>query len=113
MTAEPDEWFLRIYCSQSDRERGQTVYRRIIEAMQQLGFPGATVFLGCEGFGPHGRISSDATIDAMADLPVMLQAVASRDHIRAIAIELERFRASILITVAATSASRYESAGSA
>jgi len=73
---------LKVYLSESDRWRGEPSYRPIVRLMREVGFPGATVTLGCYGFGEHQRIRSTSVLRLSLDLPVVIEAVAPEEQIR-------------------------------
>ena len=83
MAIEHDALLLRIYLTESR-------YRRaIVEAMLAHGLRGAAAFKGIGGFGGSRRVSSERAVDALSDLPVVIEVVDDEDVIRAFIPVLE------------------------
>lgn len=74
---------LRIYVSESRRSGGVALHRRLLEALRDAGFRGATAFRAIEGFGAHRRISTDRAVDAAADLPLLIEVADDIERVRA------------------------------
>jgi PII-like signaling protein len=90
---------MRIYLSEGHRVHGGPLFRTLVEALFAAGFRGATVFHGIEGFGSHHRISSARLIDAVGDLPILIEVLDDADRIRAFLPTLERLLDDGLVTL--------------
>jgi PII-like signaling protein len=66
---------MRIYLSESARYDGHDMLTAIVEAIAGAGIAGATAFKGIEGFGTSRVISSDRTVDAWVNLPIVIEVV--------------------------------------
>ena len=93
MTIRHDALLLRIYVAQSR-------YRRaLVEAMLAHGLRGAAAFKGVGGFGKRRRISYENAVEALADLPVVIEVVDDEDRVRAFIPVLETVLDDCLVTL--------------
>jgi hypothetical protein len=90
---EHDALLMRIYLSES-RYR-----RRIVEAMLEHGLRGAAAFKGIGGFGASRRIASERAVEALADLPVVIEVVDDEEKVRAFVPVLEALLGDGLVTL--------------
>ncbi len=90
---------MRIFVSESRRRDGAPLYRRVLEALRDADFRGATVFRGIEGFGSHRRISSDRALDAPGDFPMLIEVADDGERVRAFLPVLERLLDDGLVTL--------------
>jgi PII-like signaling protein/predicted transcriptional regulator len=75
---------LRIYISERDRWRGNSLDAALLETMRERGMAGATVFRGMAGFGAHSRIHTTKIEVLSIDLPVVIEVVDTPEKIEAI-----------------------------
>lgn len=75
---------LTIYFGESDRWRGKLLYLALLEALRAQGVTGATVTRGVAGYGAHSRIHTGRLVDVEPDLPMIIEAVDSRERIEAV-----------------------------
>ena len=80
---------MRIYVAESRRHEHRETFRVVVEALAAAGLAGATVFKGIEGFGSNGVVSSERVVDAVADLPVLIEVVDDERKIRGFLPTLE------------------------
>jgi len=66
---------LRIYLGEDERTGGKRLYDVILDRLKKAGVAGATVLRGLEGFGASSRIHSARILEAMEDLPIIVEAV--------------------------------------
>jgi len=72
---------LRLILSESRTHDGQPLYKRIVDVLRAEGLAGATVLKGIAGFG-HDRRVHTAAIEVVAEgLPVVVEAVDTRERI--------------------------------
>ena len=90
---------MRIYVSESSRRDGAPTFHRLLEALRDAGFRGATAFRGIGGFGRHRRISADRAVDAPADFPMLIEVAESAERVRAFLPLLERVLDDGLVTL--------------
>jgi PII-like signaling protein len=90
---------MRIYLSEGRRSHGEPLYRRLIEALLAAGFRGATAFHGIEGFGEHHRIASTRLIDAVGELPILIEVLDDAARIEAFLPTLETLLDDGLVTL--------------
>ncbi len=75
---------LRIYVGESDRWRGKSLERVLLETLREQGIAGATEFRGVAGFGAHSRIHTTAIEVLSMDLPVVIEAIDVPEKISAV-----------------------------
>ncbi len=90
---------MRIYVSEGRRYRHQSTYRAIVEALSHAGIAGATVFKGIEGYGSRRIISSERVVDALLDLPMLIEVLDGDEKIRAFLPTLETILDDGLVTL--------------
>jgi uncharacterized protein len=96
---EPDALLLRIYVSESRRCAHGDLHRMLVDTMLAHGLRGAAAFRGIGGFGSHRRVSSERTVDAVADLPILIEVVDDEERIRAFLPALEAILDDGLVTL--------------
>lgn len=99
MPIEHNALMLRVYLSESRRHNGRELYRVLAEAMLGAGLRGATLLRGIEGFGSHRRVSSERAVEALPDLPVLIEVVDDEDRIRGFLPVLETLLDDGLVTL--------------
>lgn len=112
MKIEHNGTLMRIYVSQSKRREHAEVYQLIVNAMAEAGLAGASVFLGVEGYGSHKYISSTKVVDAIVDLPVLIETVDEEEKIRAFLPTLDALLDDGLVTLERLQTIFYRSSGS-
>jgi CBS domain-containing protein len=70
-----------IYIDEGDSYRGQSVAQRILDTLRAAGCPGATVLRGAGGYGIHGVIRSDLSVDAPGRLPLIITFIDRADRV--------------------------------
>jgi len=73
---------LRIYLSESDRIDGNPAVETILGLCQQCGLKGVSVVRGIEGLGKHG-IHSTSFLSLSSSLPLLVEAIDTREQIEA------------------------------
>ncbi len=99
MSIEHNALMLRVYVSESRRHNGRDLYRALVDGMLAHGLRGATALRGIEGFGSHGRVSSDRAVEAFVDLPMLIEVVDDEDRIRSFLPALELLLDDGLVTL--------------
>jgi PII-like signaling protein len=91
---------IRIFLGEADTLRGQSLYRVILERVQQQGASGATVFGGIEGFGPSHHLSAERLPDISDNLPLMIEIVESQECVERLLPVLDQLvqRGTITVT---------------
>jgi uncharacterized protein len=90
---------IKIYLGESDRVGGRPAYQAVVDLMRRRGFWGATVTRGVYGFGKRSRLHSASALRLSEDLPLIIEAVESREKILALVPELSDMVKGGLITV--------------
>ena len=75
--ASLESMLMRIYVAESSRLKGVATHAAILAALEERGVRGAIAFKGIEGYGAHRRVSAAAVVDAVADLPILIEVVDS------------------------------------
>lgn len=75
---------LRIYISEKDRWRGNSLDVALVETLREKGIAGATVFRGIVGYGAHSLIHSIRIEVLMADLPLVIETIDTPEKIEGI-----------------------------
>lgn len=99
MKIEHNGTLMRIYVSESQQYQHKVAFNAIVEALASAGIAGVTVFKGIEGYGSHRRISSANVVDAIVDLPILLEVVDDDEKIRAFLPTLESILKDGLVTL--------------
>jgi PII-like signaling protein len=76
-----DAVLLRVFLGESDKDKGQPLYERIVLKARELNLAGATVLRGVLGFGADSRLHSARILDLSASLPVVVEIVDVRENI--------------------------------
>lgn len=99
MPVQHNALLLRIYISESSRSGRKDAYRALVDAMLEHGLRGAATFRGIGGFGSRRRVSSERAVDALADLPVLIEVVDDAERIGAFIPVLEGLLDDGLVTL--------------
>ena len=99
VSIEHNALMLRVYVSESRRVHGRDLYRAVVDGMLAHGLRGATTLRGIEGFGSHRRVSSDRAVEALIDLPMLIEVVDGEDRIRSFLPTLELLLDDGLVTL--------------
>lgn len=75
---------LRVYIGESDRHGRLPLYEALVELFRKEGLAGATVLRGVAGFGASSVFHSDKLLELSRDLPLVIEAVDSREKIEAL-----------------------------
>lgn len=75
---------LTVYIGDSFRYGRKTLYRALVEMLQDEGIAGATVLHGIEGYGVDKQIHTAGILDLSNDLPVIVIAIDRTEKIEAI-----------------------------
>lgn len=90
---------LKIYVGESDRFHGKPAYQAVVELMRKRGLWGATVTRGIYGYGKRSLLHSASALRLSEDLPLVIEAVDSREKITPLVPELSEIVKGGLITV--------------
>jgi CBS domain-containing protein/PII-like signaling protein len=72
---------LRIYISEKDRWRGNSLDVALMELLRENGIAGATEFRGIAGFGAHSLIHTIRIEVLMSDLPIVIETIDTEEKI--------------------------------
>jgi PII-like signaling protein len=80
---------LTVYIGNSFRYGRKTLYRALVEMLQDEGIAGATVLHGIEGYGVDKQIHTARILDLSNDLPVIVIAIDRTEKIEAVFPKLD------------------------
>ncbi|MDQ6982036.1 MAG: DUF190 domain-containing protein [Mariprofundus sp.] len=72
---------LRIYLTESSRIDGKPAMEAILDLCRNAGLRGVSVVRGIEGMGSHGDVHSTSFLALSSDLPLLIEAIDTRDRI--------------------------------
>jgi PII-like signaling protein len=105
---EGEQVLLRIFIGESDRFGHQALSTAILERLRKEGLAGATVLHGVAGFGARSVIHSAQILRLSEDLPVVIEAVDSPEHIdRVLPLLDEMIAGEALVTMEEVRVVRY------
>lgn len=89
MRVESEKMLMRIFLGETDKYKGQTMYKYIVNMLRADEIAGATVFRGIMGYGSSFLIHSASILDISEDLPIVIEAMDTREKIEAFIPKLE------------------------
>lgn len=98
---------MRIFIGEGDRYKHQPLYEALVELLRKEGFAGATVLRGLCGFGANRVFHSQRLLDLSADLPLIVEVVASEEKINAIMPRIDAMMGGGMITLEKATVIRY------
>jgi hypothetical protein len=90
---------MRIYVAGSARHEGVAAHRAILSALEARGVRGAIAFKGIESYGTNRRPSSASVVDAVADLPILIEVVDAPETIESFVPLLDELLPEGLVTL--------------
>ena len=93
-----DGRLLRVYFCESDRYDGHPLEEAIVDALQSAGISGATVIRGVAGYGGSSILHTTHVLRLSEDLPLVIEAVDTREKIGAVLPRLSEVAGDGLIT---------------
>ncbi len=70
-----ESMLMRIYVAESSHVKGTATHAAILTALEERGVRGAIAFKGIEGYGARRRVSVASVVDAVADLPILIEVI--------------------------------------
>jgi len=102
-----EQVLMRIFIGESDRYQHRPLYEALVELLRKEGFAGATVLRGVCGFGAHSVYHTQKLLDLSADLPLVVEAVDSREKIDAVMPRIDEMMDGGMITLEKATVIRY------
>lgn len=100
MTLHTEEGcLLRIYIGERDRHGHTPLHEAVVEFLHHEGIKGATVLRGVAGFGGSRAYHTTKLLDLAHDLPLVIEAVDTRERLEALLPSLRGMLAGGLITL--------------
>ena len=98
---------LVIYLGEDDRCGTQPLYRAIVQMLRAEGIAGATVVRGIAGFGAHSVLHTSNLLRLSQDLPIVIEAVDTREKVDAILPKLDEMMDGGMVTMERVAVMRY------
>ena len=106
-TFTEEKVLLRIYIGESDRHGRLPLYEALVELFRQEGLVGATVLRGIAGFGASSVFHSDKLLELSKDLPILIEAVDTREKIEELMPRIDAMMNGGMITMEAIQVRHY------
>lgn len=90
---------LKIYLGESDRFEGRPAYQAVVALLRSEGIWGATVTRGIYGFGKRSRLHAASPLRLSEDLPLLIEAVDTREKVEPLVPRLSAMVVGGLITL--------------
>lgn len=100
-------YLMRIYIGESDRWQRRLLSEALVDLFRENNFAGVTVLRGVAGFGAHSVIHTDRLLELSSDLPVIIEAVESREQIDLIMPEIDTMMNGGMVTLEKVAVIRY------
>lgn len=72
---------LKIYVGEGMHSKGKPLYHTIVLKLKEMGFAGATVTRGIEGYGFRNKLNTSRIIDLSSDLPIVIEVVDTAERV--------------------------------
>ncbi len=89
MRTESEAVIMRIFLGEADKYDGEVRYKYILNILKKEGIAGATVFRGIMGYGSSLLIHRASILDISEDLPIIIEAMDTKERIEAFIPKLE------------------------
>jgi PII-like signaling protein len=106
-----EAYLLRIFIGENDRYEGRPLYEAIVRKVRQMGFAGATVLRGIEGFGKSSRLHTARLLRLSEDLPIVIEIVDEEAEIEQILDAIEPMVQEGLVTLEKVRVIKYSARG--
>jgi PII-like signaling protein len=104
---EGEQILMRIFIGESDQWERQPLHAALVALFRAKGLAGATVLRGVAGFGASSILHTAGILKLSADLPMIIEVVASQEHLDAVLPEVDRMMGGGLITMETVRVLRY------
>lgn len=104
---EGEQVLLRIFIGEADRHGRQPLYQALVDLFRREGLAGATVLRGVLGFGAKSHLHAAHLLRLSADLPMVIEAVDSRERIEAVLPAVDELVTEGLVTLETVRVIRY------
>jgi len=91
---------IRIFIGEAETWQGRPLALALLDLASQHHVLVATVQRGIEGFGPEHHLSTERLIDLADNLPIIVEMIATTEHVEALLTELDPLvqRGTIIMT---------------
>ncbi len=94
-----EQTLLRIFIGESDRWQHKPTSEALVDLLRRHRFAGVTVLHGVAGYGAHSVYHTDRLLELSTDLPVIIEAVESREKIELIMPEIDDMMVGGMVTL--------------
>ena len=98
---------MRIFIGESDKHQGKPLYQLLVEMLKRENIAGATVLRGILGFGAKSHLHTAHILRLSQDMPIVIEAVDTQEHIERVLPEVEKLMGDGLITIEDVQVLRY------
>ena len=98
---------MRIFIGESDKHQGKPLYQLLVEMLKRENLAGATVLRGILGFGAKSHLHTAHILRLSQDMPIVIEAVDTQEHIERVLPEVEKLMGDGLITIEDVQVLRY------
>lgn len=84
MKKESIALLLRIFIGESNKFKGETLYKYLAGYLRKNHYAGVTILRGIEGFGKSSMIHTSDILDLSSDLPIIIEIVDTEEKINSL-----------------------------
>jgi PII-like signaling protein len=104
---EGEQVLMRLYMGEDDSTKGRPTWRVMLELLREEGIAGATVLRGIAGYGGSSELHTGNLLRLSGNLPVVLEAVDTQEHLDRVLPKLDEMLGEGLITMEKVRVLRY------
>ena len=102
-----DQYLMRIFIGESDRQEGKPLYQHLVEYFKKEKLAGVTVLRGIAGFGAKSHLHTESILRLSSDLPIVLEVVDTKESIDRILPKIDAIIKEGLITLEKVNVIKY------
>lgn len=107
MRKDFDAQVVTIFVGEDDKWKSGLLYPAVVERLTEAGLAGITVLQGIEGVGAHHKLHTNRFESLFQSLPVVIEAVDTREKVAEILPILDEMLVESLVTIQDIKAYRY------
>jgi len=98
---------MRIFVGEADKHEGRPLYKTLVELLREEKIAGSTVLRGVLGYGANSHVHSGSLLRLSQDLPMVVEAVDTRENIERVMPRIESLVKQGLVTLEDVHVVRY------
>jgi PII-like signaling protein len=106
-TLDGQQVLMRIFVGEADKHGGKPLYKAVVELLREEKIAGATVVRGVLGYGANSHVHSGSLLRLSQDLPMVVEAVDTRENVERVMPQIESLVTQGLITLEDVHVVRY------